>query len=266
MTLDFNTGLSLLWVGFAIGTLTGMTGVGGGALMTPLLIVVFRMPPSIAIGTDLANAAIMKIAGAIQHWRQGTVKIKIVGALALGSLPAALLGVGFVKFLKDKMGTSGESVLTVILAWTLIFVATMMIVRLVLSRLQKKEDGRPISWVRRHRGKLTVLLGLAAGVFVSLTSIGAGSIVMVFLVTLYSASAKRLVGTDIVHAAALAGVAALGHLWAGDINFGVAGLLLIGSLPGVILGSRISLRMPEVLLRFAVALVLIFSGMRLIIH
>jgi uncharacterized membrane protein YfcA len=266
MMADLATQFNLVWVGFGIGVLVGLTGVGGGALMTPILIVVFRLPPSLAIGTDLVNAAFMKILGAYQHWRQGTVKVRIVITLALGSVPAAVLGVGVIKLLKEAMGNAGEAVLTLILAWTLILVSAIMILRVVLARLTQTavvHEPRPKP---RHRKLVTIILGLGAGILVSLTSVGAGSIVMVFLVALYTASAKRLVGTDIVHAAILASVSALGHLWAGNVDFGVAAMLLTGSLPGVLLGSRLSVRMPDMLLRVVLALTLMFSGMRLIVH
>ena len=264
MMFDLLTQWNLIWVGFGVGILVGLTGVGGGAIMTPLLIVVFRLPPSIAIGTDLVNAALMKIAGAFQHWRQGTVEPGIVGALSLGSLPAAVLGVGLVKALKDAMGNAGEAVLTVILAWTLILVAVMMIVRLFFARRVTALAQRPPRLTPRQRSIVVVILGLLTGILVSLTSVGAGSLVMVFLVTMYSISAKYMVGSDIVHAAMLASVASVGHVWAGNVDFQVAGSLLLGSLPGVLLGSRLSVRVPDAILRVALALTLMFSGMRLI--
>jgi uncharacterized protein len=262
--------LSNFWnytlVGFVVGTLVGLTGVGGGALMTPILIAVFHIPPSIAIGTDLVNASFTKIVGAVQHWRQGTVKLRIVGLLALGSVPAAVVGVGVVKTLKDAMGPAGESVLTVILAWTLILVAILMVVRLLVVRRKSADGIRPRHMEPRRRDVVTVFLGVVAGFLVSLTSVGAGSIIMVFLVAMYLSPAKRLVGTDVVHAALLASVAALGHIWAGDVSFPIAGALLLGSLPGVLVGSRLTVRMPDVVLRIVLALTLIFSGMRLIIR
>ncbi len=264
--IDFPMYGNLLLVGFGVGVLVGLTGVGGGAVMTPLLIVIFRLPPSIAIGTDLVNAAVMKMAGAVQHYRQGTVETAIVGRLAMGSLPAAILGVGLVKALKDAMGSAGETILTAILAWTLILVAVIMIVRVLLARRMTSAVSRGPRLSPRQQAVFTVFLGLIAGILVSLTSVGAGSIIMVFLVALYPVSARCLVGSDIVHAAALASVAAVGHLWAGNVDFAVAGVLIVGSLPGVILGSRLSVRMPEVLLRVALALTLLFSGMRLIVH
>jgi uncharacterized protein len=262
--IDFSTYWSLLLAGFGVGVLVGLTGVGGGALMTPLLIVVLRLPPSIAIGTDLVNAALMKIAGAVQHYRQGTVEPGIVGGLAMGSVPAAILGVGLVKALKDALGSAGETVLTTNLAWTLILVAVMIIARVLLARRMTAVSRGP-RLSPRQQAVFTALLGFVAGILVSLTSIGAGSIVMAFLATLYSISTRCLVGSDILHAAVLASVAAVGHSWAGTVDFAVAGVLLLGSLPGIILGSRLSVRMPEVLLRVALALTLLFSGMRLIV-
>ncbi len=266
MVLDIPTSLGLILVGFGVGALVGLTGVGGGALMTPLLIVVFRLPPSTAIGTDLVYAAVTKIMGAMQHGRQGTVELPIVGALAVGSIPAAVLGVGLVKTFKTTMGSDGEAMLTVLLAWTLIIVAALMIVRLVLAGRLEGLASRAPNLSKYQRSILTVVLGLVAGILVSLTSVGAGSIVMVFLVALYSMSAKYLVGTDIVHAAALASVAAAGHMWTGNVDYQVATTLLVGSLPGVFLGSRLSVRMPEAALRVVLALTLMVSGMRLMAH
>ncbi|MBI4789268.1 MAG: sulfite exporter TauE/SafE family protein [Chloroflexi bacterium] len=273
MILDVTTAWNLVLVGFGVGVLVGLTGVGGGAIMTPLLIVLFRLPPSIAIGTDLVNAALMKAVGAYQHWRQGTVKLPIVRALALGSLPAAVLGVGLVKVLKDLMGSVGENVLTLILAWTLVLVAGMMMYRVWSSWYKSRTPVLTVSTAAtrdsrqapRHRGLITAILGFVAGTLVSLTSVGAGSIIMVVLVSLYSASAKRLVGTDIVHAALLASVAAAGHMWAGNVDLSVASALLIGSVPGVLVGSRLSVRMPDKLLRVMLALTLMVTGVRLIV-
>lgn len=268
MILDLSTQIYLLCVGFGIGALVGLTGVGGGALMTPILILFFRIPPSIAVGTDLVNAAIMKSVGAFQHWRQGTVRFDIVRLLATGSLPAAILGVGIVKILKDQMGSNGESILTLILAWTLVLVATLMILRLIFVRREKKAVHNKLDPKRitpnSHRTLLTVLLGAITGILVSLTSVGAGSIVMIILMILYSASAKRLVGTDLVHAALLAAVSALGHLLAGTVNLSVAAILLMGSLPGVWLGSRLVKRLPDLALRIVLAVTLMFTGMRLL--
>lgn len=257
---------NLVLVGLGIGALVGLTGVGGGSLMTPILIVFFRLPPSVAIGTDLVYAAITKTVGAAQHFRQGTVDSKIVRNLAMGSVPAAIVGVGLVRVIRTTWGDGGETVLTIILAWTLIVVALVMLARILFGeRLGSLGNQK---WIRsaHKRQVLTVILGLVAGLFVSLTSVGAGSIVMVLLVVIYAVSASRLVGTDLVHAALLACVAALGHLWAGDVNWTVAGTLLVGSIPGVLLGSRVSLKLPDTVLRVALALTLIFSGMRLIVQ
>lgn len=266
MTFELWQSVNLVLVGFGIGGLVGLTGVGGGSLMTPILIVFFRLPPSVAIGTDLVYAAITKTVGAAQHLRQGTADMQIVGNLAVGSVPAAIIGVGLVQLIRGVWGDRGETVLTVILAWTLIVVALVMVARVFLGdRLQTLAQGNGSLTLNRRR-VLTALLGFAAGLLVSLTSVGAGSIIMVLLILLYATPAKRLVGTDLVHAAALASIAAIGHLWAGSVSWSVAATLLVGSIPGVLLGSRVSLRMPDTLLRVALALTLMFSGMRLIVH
>jgi uncharacterized membrane protein YfcA len=257
----FNIELSL--IGLLIGTLVGLTGVGGGVLMTPILIIVMGIPPSVAIGTDLFYAAITKIVGAAQHWNLKTVDVGIAASLATGSIPAVLIGTWLVKIIKESGGDAAENILSQILAAALIVVALVMLSRMVIGRLSTKPHNEtPIS---RSRQKLfTVVLGFASGLLVGLTSIGAGSLIMLFLVMLYALPAKQLVGTDLFHAAILASIAALGHLLVGNVNLQVAGMLLVGSIPGVLIGSRISARVPESVLRFGIAVMLIVSGIRLI--
>ncbi len=254
----------ILGLGFVIGGLVGLTGVGGGVLMTPALILFFGVQPSIAIGTDLFYSAITKIVGAIWHRNEGTVNLRIAAALSAGSVPMALVGTGLAKAIKTVYGPAVEPVITVALAWVLILVALTMVLRLIAERCGWIGDGKGLVLSSRQQLVLTVILGLVAGILVSLTSIGAGSIVMIFLVMLYRMPAKQLVGTDILHAAVLAGVSAVGHFWAGNIDFSLAALLLMGSIPGVIVGSRMSVQIPDTALRISLALILAFSGTRLI--
>ncbi len=251
-------------MGFLVGGLIGMTGVGGGVLTTPLLIIVFGVQPSIAIGTDLFYAAVTKIIGAIKHRQQNTVNLRIALTLAAGSIPSALLGVGLARILKEMWGPAVEPMITVVLAWVCILMAVIMVVRLILERRWGGlSTGRSLLSPRQQQ-VLTFALGIVTGLLVSTTSIGAGSIVMIFLVMLYGMPAKQLVGTDVFHAAILASVSALGHLWAGNVDPTLAALLLVGSIPGVIFGSRMSLQLPDTGLRISLALILAFSGTRLI--
>jgi uncharacterized protein len=255
----------IVGLGFVVGNLVGLTGVGGGVLLTPVLIIFLGVRPSIAIGTDLFYASITKVAGAVKHWHQGSVHLRLAATLATGSVPAALVGVGGAKMVKDRLGQATEPIITSILAWVCVFVAVAMLLRVVTERFGKPEGAARRILTGRRLKWSTVLLGVVTGLLVGLTSIGAGTILMIFLVSLYRIPTSQLIGTDIFHAAILAGVSAVGHYWAGNIDFHLASLLLMGSVPGVIIGSRISIRIPETLLRVSVALVMGFSGARLII-
>jgi uncharacterized protein len=255
--------LELGVIGLIIGMLVGLTGVGGGVLMTPILIIVVGIPPSVAIGTDLFYSAITKALGAAQHWNLKTVDLDIVATLAAGSIPAVLVGTYLVKLIKEAGGAAAENTLSQILAAALILVALVMLSRMFLGRLVTDTSGKTTLSPSRQR-ILTLLLGLLAGLLVGLTSIGAGSLIMLFLVVLYALPARQLVGTDLFHAAILAGVAAAGHLLVGNVNLPVAALLLSGSIPGVLIGSRIGARLPDRVLRVGIAVMLIISGIRLI--
>lgn len=254
--------IELALIGLAVGTLVGLTGVGGGVLMTPILIIVVGISPALAIGTDLFYAAITKTVGAAQHWNLRNVDLEIVVSLAIGSVPAVLIGTYLVKLINESGGATTESVLKQILAGALILVALVMLGRLLLGRFfSEKIKFAPLSRTRRRI--FSTVLGFISGLLVGLTSVGAGSLIMLFLVILYALPAKQLVGTDLFHAAILASIAALGHLWVGNVNLPVAGILLIGSIPGVLIGSRMSARIPDHVLRFGIAVMLIVSGLRL---
>ncbi len=256
----------IIGLGFIVGGLIGLTGVGGGVLTTPLLILLFGVQPSVAIGTDLFYAAATKLTGAIKHWRQGTVDLKLAVLLGAGSLPAAVTGIVAAKIIKDEMGREIEPIITRVLAWVCILVALTLVLRVLAERTRTTGGSKSPDPANRRMRLSILILGAVTGVLVGLTSIGAGSILMVFLTMLYQMPMKRLVGTDLFHAAILAGVCALGHVWAGDVDFTLAGLLLMGSVPGVILGSRMSIRIPDVALRVSVALILGLSGTRLLVQ
>ena len=248
--------------GFLVGCLIGLTGVGGGVLTTPILILACGVHPSIAVGTDLLYAALTKLVGAIRHWRQGTVNAGLAFRLASASVPAALTGIWAAKAYKDAKGPAVEPTINLVLAWVFILVATTMVLRMVAKRVWWK--AKVVTLPGRQLKYLTIVLGAGTGLLVGLTSIGAGSVVMMFLVILYRMPTSRLVGTDLFHAAILAGVSALGHFWAGNVDVSLACLLLAGSVPGVVLGSRMSIRIPEAALTLSVALTLVLSGTRLI--
>jgi uncharacterized membrane protein YfcA len=256
MSLSFAHTLS----GFLVGILVGLTGVGGGSLMTPLLIMVFGIHSSTAVGSDLLYAATTKAVGTSVHGFRGSVDWRVVGRLMTGSLPLTLITIMLCSmlgirhhnshFLNDALG-----VVLVITACFVIFQAR--VTGFVGSSLGELGE--------RQRALLTVLVGALLGVMVTLTSVGAGAIGVTALIVLYpKLSPARIVGSDIAHAVPLTLLAGIGHWWLGDVNFSLVGALLMGSIPGVILGSLWSTRMPDRALRVAMAAVLLVVGMRLV--
>jgi hypothetical protein len=249
--------LTLILIGLAVGALVGFTGTGGGSLMTPILVLVMGMPPSVAVGTDLVYAAITKSAGAFVHLKQKTVDLGAVKWLASGSIPSALITTIGLGYLLRTHTSVTQSVITHVLAGVLILVAAAILFKPLLR-------GRfaTISFGRQHT--LTVLVGVLVGFLVALTSIGGGSVTMIALVLLFPAlKTSELVGTDIAHAALLSFVAASARLMVATPDLHVAALLLIGSVPGVVISSRLTVRVPDTFLRFGLAGTLIFVGERL---
>ncbi len=243
--------------GLAVGFLVGLTGVGGGALMTPLLIFGFGFSPAVAVGTDLLYAAITKAGGVWVHARQATVDWRIVRRLASGSLPAALLTLWLLGRMESHAGQT-EALITQALGLALIFTAGALLFRRHLRRLSG-------GWVAAHQGVLTVVVGALLGILVTLTSVGAGALGAAALFWLYPRlGAVRIVGTDIAHAVPLTAVAGIGHWQLGSVDWALLGALLLGSLPGIYLGSRLSAAMPERVLRPVLATLLLLIGFRLV--
>lgn len=234
--------------GCFVGLLVGMTGVGGGALMTPLLVLIFGVVPTTAVGTDLWFAAITKLAGGVVHGRSGTVDWEVFKRLCLGSSPAAVITLVALNVLGT--GRIG-GILVQALGGVLILTAVAMLFKRVFHALGQRLRTRLPQDFKRAQPALTVAAGAILGVLVSLTSIGAGALGAVMLLYLYPFRMKpmRLVGTDIVHAIPLTVVAGTGHLMMGNVDFGLLGSLLVGSIPGIVVGSLVSTRAPEGLLR-----------------
>lgn len=246
--------------GFGIGAIVGMTGVGGGSLMTPLLIGVFRLNPAVAIGTDLWFAAITKTSGSVAHHRHGHVDYRILGLLLAGSIPAAIATIGWMHWVgvdKQAMAT-----LTFSLGVALLLTAVTVAYRQVWHRVGLKLEG----WIPPQRKSLlTVAAGVVLGVLVSLSSIGAGAIGATLILILYPRlPTQRLVGTDIAHAVPLTLVAGIGHATLGHIEWGLLAALLIGSLPGIWLGARLTKTLPEKLTRALLCVSLVTAGLRVI--
>jgi hypothetical protein len=252
--------------GLLVGFLVGLTGVGGGSLMTPLLVFLFGFAPKTAVGTDLLFAAITKSGGVlVHHCSHRSVEWKIVFQLALGSIPAALAVIYLLEtvFKKDEAVTA---LITTTLGIALIFTGLSLLLR---KRLSQKSPVQRLTHTERFgrwQGALTVLVGVILGMLVTLSSVGAGALGTVALLFLYPRLATvRVVGTDLAHAIPLTAVAGLGHLHMGNVDFTLLGSLLVGSLPGIYLGSHLSARIPEWVLRPALASLLLLIGCKFVI-
>jgi len=247
--------------GLLIGVLVGMTGMGGGSLMTPILVIVFGFQPTLAVGTDILHGAIFKTVGAIRHRRLGTVHHQLSGWMFLGSAPFSLLGVVVASRIEHRYGDSATEVMGYILGGALLFGA----VGLVLKSFVKKGVVGDDRFVMEWRDRLAaVAIGIVGGFIVGLTSVGSGTFFGLTMLFVFSLSAHKVVGTDILHAAALLYVAGFGHFVAGNVDMHAVGWLLIGSIPGVLIASHYFVRIPEAWLRLALADVLAISGLKLV--
>ena len=243
--------------GLAVGFAVGATGVGGGALMTPLLILLFGVAPSVAVGTDLLYAAITKGFGVYLHRTQGTVEWRIVGLLACGSVPASLVTILVMR--QVGIGEGMEDLITFVLSAAIILTGVMTLLREKLRSASQHESLRVFKVMhRRMRTPLTILSGVVLGVVVTLSSVGAGVIGAVILLLLYPRlPAISVVGTDLAHAVPLTAIAGVGHLSLGTVDVHMLGYLLLGSLPGIYLGTRIGFKLPDHVLRPVIAAILI---------
>lgn len=256
--------LAAVIAGFLTGLIVGMTGVGGGAIMTPVLILLLGVAPATAVGTDLLFATITKLVALKVHGSRGTVDWQVVRRLAWGSLPAAGVTLAVMAWFALHDGV-GEVIMPA-LGVALVVTSVAMLLKQRLHAMGRRlRVGDPEAF-KRVQPSATVVAGVVLGVMVTLTSIGAGALGTVMLVYLYPLrlTPARLVGTDIAHAIPLALVAGLGHLFLGNIDFGLLGWLLLGSLPGVWIGSQFSTRAPEGLVRNAIGVMLLLIGVRIL--
>jgi uncharacterized membrane protein YfcA len=251
--------LTIVLFGFGIGVLVGMTGMGGGALMTPLLILFFGVSPTTAIGTDILYAAITKTVGGWRHLKMKTVNLGLVGWLAVGSVPAAILGVQIVSMLQDRLGEERlDSLVYAVLGGTLLMVGIITLARaLILARtIQERED---FKLELRHK-VAAVIIGATTGFVIGVTSAGSGTVVAVLLIVIYRLTPRRVVGTDVVHAAIVLWAAGIAHFGHGNVDLGLAGNILIGSVPGVVVGAALMNKVNQDWLRIALGVVLMASG------
>lgn len=266
MTLD----LPLTFAAFGIGIVVGLTGMGGGALMTPVLVLFFDVLPLTAVSSDLVASAVMKPVGSLVHLRRGTVHLGLVKWLCAGSVPAAFCGVLLARALGQ--GHEVQEVIRTALAIALLVSAAGLMVRAYMRLVEhaRVRDGRaaPLPQGRPHlavRPLPVVLVGILGGVVVGMTSVGSGSLIIIALMALYPRlKASELVGTDLVQAVPLVASAALGHVMFGDFQLGLTTSLLIGSIPGVWAGAHLSARAPGGLVRRALAFVLLASALKLL--
>lgn len=254
--------LSYIVSGFAVGLLVGMTGVGGGSLMTPLLTLLFGVPPSVAVGTDLAFASITKSAGTLTHRLRGTIRWDIVKRLCIGALPAAIVATLALKSFGTLSPEIGQ-----IIRYSIAGSVLLTVVALIFK-------GRMLAWINAHPEKqlqgnklaaATIIAGAVLGVLVTVSSIGAGAIGATLLVMLYPRmTSAEVAGTDIAYAVPLTAIAALGHWWLGSIHWELLASLLVGSLPGITLGSWVARSVPEKFLRVLLAMTLTGVAIKLI--
>jgi uncharacterized protein len=262
--------LLLALAAFVIGIVVGLTGMGGGALMTPMLVLFFDVMPLTAVSSDLVASAVMKPVGSVVHLRRGTVHLGLVKWLCVGSIPAAFSGVIIARALGG--GEQVQNVIRISLGIALLLAAAGLIVRAYIRLVEhaRRRDGRadPLPQGRPRlqlRPLPTVVVGIVGGVVVGMTSVGSGSLIIIALMTLYPRlKASELVGTDLVQAVPLVASAALGHILFGDFQLDITTSLLIGCIPGVWLGAHLSARAPGGVVRRALAFVLLASALKLL--
>jgi uncharacterized membrane protein YfcA len=269
-SLSINLDVLLALASFGVGIVVGLTGMGGGALMTPMLVLFFGIQPLTAVSSDLVASAIMKPVGSVVHLRRGTVHLGLVKWLCIGSIPAAFCGVLIARAL--GRGEEVQHVIRLALGAALLLAASGLIVRAYIRLVQRarRRDGRaprlpegPPRVVLRPLP--TVVIGIVGGLVVGLTSVGSGSLIIIALMALYPRlTANELVGTDLVQAVPLVGSAALGHILFGDFQMDLTTSLLLGCIPGVWLGAHLSARAPGGLVRRALAFVLLASALKLL--
>ncbi|MCB5187264.1 sulfite exporter TauE/SafE family protein [Methylobacillus caricis] len=256
--------------GFAVGFLVGITGVGGGSLMTPLLVFLFGFKPVVAVGTDLLFAALTKTGGVwVHHGKHKSVDWKVVGLMAAGSLPMSITTIYVIKHLMS-VGKEITGLITYALGIALIMTACALLVRSFLMRNKEREVESGLISTGRFTGNTqvaaTVLTGAVLGILVTLSSVGAGALGTIAILLLYPRmSTLKVVGTDLAHAIPLTAIAGIGHWSLGHVDFTLLGSLLIGSLPGIWIGSHLSAKIPEKVLRPVLALILLLIGSKFVL-
>ena len=258
--------LLLTGFSFIVGTVVGLTGIGGASLITPMLIFVFNVPAAIAVGSDIVAATMMKAVAGVSHWRQDTLDFQVVKWLAFGSVPGALLGVAILRWILTQ-GWSLDSFLLPAIGTMILFVTIAGLIQLSLSTFTPNLSlpTFPIFDLETTNGKIkTVVTGFILGCMVGLTSVSSGSLFALVLMTFFKLDSRKLVGTDITQAAILLGFTSLGHLGLGTVDWHIVIPIWIGSVPGVLLGSKLCQLAPQKTLRYLIFVILLTVSWKLI--
>ncbi|HEX7255423.1 MAG TPA: sulfite exporter TauE/SafE family protein [Gaiellaceae bacterium] len=248
--------------GLAIGLLVGLTGMGGGALLTPFLILFFGFKPTLAVGTDILHGAVFKTFGAVRHRRLGTVHARMTFWMFLASGPMSLAGVQTAEWLENRYGNGVESASAKVIGAALILGGLGFLAKTFVQRGVQATDA-PFLLQQRDR-VIAFALGAVGGYIVGLTSVGSGTFFALVMLLVFPLTAAKIVGTDIFHAAALLWVAGIAHLIHGNVDLGAMAWLLLGSIPGILIGSQVTVKLPDRSLRVALSTVLLASGVRLL--
>jgi uncharacterized membrane protein YfcA len=255
--------LLIALTGLGIGLMVGLTGIGGGALLVPILVLFMHVPPLIAVGTGALFVAVTKVGAGWSYHRQGHVEMRLVGRMALGSIPGAVVGVGVLAILRNTLGNGVNDFLKLLIGILLILTPAAALLKNYLERKDEKplRDRLP-KWITAKNG--AIMVGFVGGCLVGMTSMGSGSIIMTLLVLFYNRSFKILVGTDIAHSVILATVASAGHFVLGTIDFSLLAALLLGSIPGAWYASRVATSIPNAWLKRLLFCSLVLAGVSML--
>jgi uncharacterized membrane protein YfcA len=251
-----------LWVaisGLLVGMMIGATGMGGGIVMTPILLFVFGVPPAVAIGTDLIFAAVTKSFGALQHWRQRTLDFPLLRRVALGSVPGTVIGLSLIYFLQRENEAALNLFVTKSISVVFVLISVVMLLQLFMRKKGSAFDG-----LSEVRASTLVMIGFLTGLLVAVTSVGSGTLFIALLLWLYPWKASALVGTDLLHGVLITGLAGAAHSYLGTIDGELVLQLLAGSIPGVLIGSRITVTLPDLYIRIVLILMMMITSFMLL--
>lgn len=258
--------LFLPLLSFGVGIVVGLTGIGGASLITPMLIIAFQVPPSVAVSSDVVAATLMKVVGGIKHWRQQTVDRQVVQWLALGSVPGALCGVGVLHRIQQTASLDLDGILLRCIGFAILLVTLLALLQLVLLMVVPNFQlpQLPVFDLDTLAGRAgTIAIGAVLGSIVGMTSVSSGSLFALVLIAFFRLDAQRLVGTDLAQAAILLGFTSLGHLGLGTVDWHLVLPIWLGSVPGVLIGAKLCQLAPQRLLRFVVYVLLVVVSWKL---